>query len=179
MKKQHLTRSRGNMTIIVGIIILLIIFAGAALFTKEAEAPEGDLNDTATTTDSMATTTDDTSVMHDDGNTTTDEGITIVTYTKDGFSPKGVTISVGDTVRFENESGPSMWVATAQHPTHTVYPDTDIKKCDTAEEEGIFDACRNYEAGDNWDYTFTEVGEWFYHNHSRANHFGKVIVTSN
>jgi plastocyanin len=170
---------KGNPTIITGIIILLIILATAAFVTRRAEAPIDDTeNETASTTPAIdtATSTPANTSMLNENPDTTENAVTIVTYTKDGFSPKEITINAGDTVRFENESGPNMWVASAFHPTHTTYSDTSLNEHCPDTDNTTFDACTNYEAGTNWDFTFTKTGEWGYHNHSRANHFGKVIV---
>ena len=103
----------------------------------------------------------------------TDE-VTVITYSDDGFSPKEITITKGQRVRFVNESAGEMWVASAMHPTHTVYPGTDIKKCGLgAGVVPMFDQCA---VGVSFEFTFNEVGEWGYHNHMQAAHFGKVIV---
>ncbi|PIR69375.1 MAG: hypothetical protein COU47_03325 [Candidatus Niyogibacteria bacterium CG10_big_fil_rev_8_21_14_0_10_46_36] len=99
-----------------------------------------------------------------------------VTYTQNGFSPSPVNVSVGDTVRFMNESGRSFWPASAFHPTHTVYPGSDIKKCGTAEAATIFDACREIVSGQSYSFTFTEAGTWNYHDHLNASEFGSIIV---
>jgi plastocyanin len=95
----------------------------------------------------------------------------VVLYTADGFEPSTITINEGQTVRWINQSGGDMWVASAMHPTHTVYPGSDIKKCGTGAD--IFDQCGN---GASFEFTFNEVGEWAYHNHSRPADFGKIVV---
>ena len=100
------------------------------------------------------------------------DGGNIVTYTKNGFSPKEITIKQGETVTFINESGGGMWVASAIHPTHRLYP---IKSDDDCSGSS-FDQCQNSSSGISWDFTFDIEGEYGYHNHVRANHWGKVIV---
>src|SRR3989344_2788172 len=49
-----------------------------------------------------------------------------VTYDGSGFSPKEIVVKLGDTVTFVNASGGKMWVASAMHPTHTVYGGTSL-----------------------------------------------------
>ena len=103
----------------------------------------------------------------------------IITYTDSGYSPKEITISKGDTVVFKNESSRKIWPASAAHPTHTIYPESNIQKCfdnDTENDRIIFDACRSLEIGEEWSFTFNEVGSWVYHNHLRFSHTGKIIV---
>jgi plastocyanin len=97
-----------------------------------------------------------------------------VTYTAQGFSPQEVHIASGGTVTFvdENPSG-GMWVASAQHPTHSVYSGTTLDQhCDTMSNDS-FDQC---EEGATYSFTFDKVGTWTYHNHSQSSHFGRVIV---
>jgi len=101
---------------------------------------------------------------------------TTIAYTSNGYSPKTVTISVGDTVTFVNESGRDTWPASDIHPTHTLYPDSAKSKCGTAEEDSIFDSCGGVAPGDSWSFTFTEAGAWGFHDHLRANHKGTVTV---
>lgn len=88
--------------------------------------------------------------------------VIVVTYSDSGFAPKEITVSAGQTVRFVNESSGNMWVASAVHPTHEVLPEFDDKK--------------SVGNGENYEFTFTEVGEWGYHNHVNPSAFGKVIV---
>lgn len=99
----------------------------------------------------------------------------LVSYTKDGYSPKNITINVGDTIVFEGESAERMWTASSEHPTHTVYNDFhNVSLCD--ENKGnpeVFDQCG---IGQSYAFTFNKTGEWGYHNHVQASHSGKVIV---
>lgn len=102
----------------------------------------------------------------------------VITYTDEGYAPSEIEIMAGDEVTFKNDSTRGTWPATAQHPTHTVYPESDIKKCfgDAEPEVPLFDSCGEIAPGDSWSFTFTEVGEWGYHDHVNAGFFGKVIV---
>lgn len=108
---------------------------------------------------------------------TVSAGTFTVTKANEGFSPQTLTIKKGSTVNFVNNSSADFWPATARHPTHTVYPGSDIQKCGTQEENGIFDACRGLSAGQTFSFTFNQVGEWAYHDHLNATAFGKIIVT--
>lgn len=101
----------------------------------------------------------------------------LISYTDEGFSPASVNIERGQTVRFvNNSSGAGTWPASAVHPTHTIYPGSSISKCDTEEQAGIFDACRELQPGEFWEFTFNEAGEWRYHDHVHAYHTGAIIV---
>ena len=99
-----------------------------------------------------------------------------VTYTDSGYLPREVTISVGGTVTFKNESSRGMWTATAIHPTHTIYPGSGILKCGTPEEPRIFDACEGIAQGESWSFTLQEQGSWGYHDHLNISSTGKIIV---
>lgn len=98
----------------------------------------------------------------------------LITYTNAGYSPASVTIKKGTTTTFKNAGTQDTWPASAMHPTHTVYPGSDIKKCGTATD--IFDACRGLTPGESWSFIFTEVGEWGYHDHLHARQFGSITV---
>lgn len=87
----------------------------------------------------------------------------VVTFTDSGFSPKTVTVAAGSTVAFMNESGGSMWVASAIHPTHQLLPG--------------FDQLKSVAKGGSYEYTFAKVGTWTYHNHVAPTQTGTVVVT--
>lgn len=85
-----------------------------------------------------------------------------VTYTNDGFSPAELTVKSGTTVTFVNQSDAKMWVASANHPSHLLYPEFDEKA---------------YVArSGSYSFTFTKVGSHPYHNHVLLGKYGKVIV---
>lgn len=86
----------------------------------------------------------------------------VITRTDDGYEPQDVTIRVGDTVMFKNESNSFHWPASNVHPTHTIYSD--------------FDPREPVAPGDTWSFTFTQSGTWGYHDHLRANLIGKIFV---
>lgn len=97
-----------------------------------------------------------------------------VTYNGDSFSPSEVTIKKGGTVTWRNTSGGKMWVASAQHPSHTVYAGTSREEHCPDASGAAFDQCAG-ETG-NYSFTFQKTGTWNYHDHLNAQLFGKVIV---
>lgn len=101
-----------------------------------------------------------------------------VEITPSGYTPSALTIKAGETVTWVNKDSVAHWIASAQHPTHKVYPGSGIEKCGTPEEKDIFDACAGIKPGDSWSFTFNEKGSWNYHDHMdvKAPFFGKIIV---
>lgn len=87
----------------------------------------------------------------------------VVTYTDTGFAPVTVTVKAGTTVTFVNESTGSMWVASAVHPTHQLLPGFDQKA--SVVSDGTYE------------YAFTKVGTWKYHNHMNPSQEATVVVT--
>ena len=83
---------------------------------------------------------------------------------------------MGDMVVFKNQSSAKMWVASAMHPTHIVYGGTSLQAHCPDNENNAFDQCQSNSSGESWEFTFNKSGEWGYHNHSSAQHFGKIIV---
>lgn len=86
----------------------------------------------------------------------------VILYSDTGFSPKSLTIKPNATVTFKNESGKSMWVASNPHPIHSDY--------------SAFDAKRGYKKEESYQFTFTEAGEYIYHNHLSPNDEGTITV---
>lgn len=101
-----------------------------------------------------------------------------VTYLDDGYRPLELRVKIGATVFFQNGSINPVRTASAQHPTHQVYPGSDIAKCGSPLAVVIFDSCRGYAPGESWSFIFNEAGTWKYHNHLNATHFGTIIVES-
>jgi plastocyanin len=87
----------------------------------------------------------------------------VVTFTDKGFSPSPVTVKVGTTVTFVNESSSGMWVASDPHPTHTLLPG--------------FDQLASAGKNGTYEYTFTKIGTWTYHNHLNPTVKGTIVVT--
>lgn len=100
----------------------------------------------------------------------------IVIYTDSGFDPGILTIKAGESVVFKNQSSQPFWPASAMHPTHKVYPGSNIEKCGTAEAIAIFDSCGGIIAGSEWTFKFNAEGTWGYHNHLDSKRTGKIIV---
>ncbi len=96
------------------------------------------------------------------------------TITSSGFEPKTLTVKAGTTVTFVNEDANKHWPASAMHPTHTLYPGSDIKKCGTG--EAIFDACKGLEQGESFAFMFNEKGSWKYHDHLSVSSTGTIVV---
>ena len=105
-------------------------------------------------------------------------GETVVTYMDAGYAPSPLTIAVGETVTFRNESSEAMWTASAMHPTHTVYSGTALEEHCPDIAGDAFDACTGIQPGDEWSFTFMKEGTWNYHNHLNASHFGSIVVTA-
>ena len=57
-----------------------------------------------------------------------------------------------------------MWVASDVHPTHDELPG--------------FDQLEGVEAGNDYSFTFEEVGEWTYHNHLVPTDTGTIVVVA-
>jgi plastocyanin len=95
-----------------------------------------------------------------------------VEITSAGYSPSTVTVKAGDIVTWVNMDSAPHWIASASHPTHTVYPETGGCIGST------FDACKGLAQGESWSFTFNQKGSWNYHDHlnPQAPFFGKVVV---
>ena len=97
-----------------------------------------------------------------------------VAYGTDGFSPKTVTIKKGGTVTWTNQGGAAgMWIASAVHPTHSVYSGTTLAEHCNGTSATSFDQCKDASV---YSFTFSKIGTWNYHNHLNPNDFGTVIV---
>lgn len=155
-------------TSIAILVILVFVIGGAFLFSRQQGPAVPGIQDSGIPGSSV-------DGLNDTGGsgTSTDAVLTTVTYTADGFSPSTLNVRTGDTVRFVNESGGTMWVASAVHPIHAVYDGTSLSQhCATGATKS-FDQCS---AGDEYSFTFDKAGTWKYHDHTHASETGTIIV---
>ena len=126
-----------NKSVLGVLAVAIIILLGGFFLSKNNQSPA-----TTTSTDSAESS--------------------VVIYSNSGYSPANLIVKVGDTVNFKNQSGKSMWVASAPHPTHTDYPE--------------FDAKKGVAMGESYMFTFTKTGTWRYHDHLNPTSFGAIVV---
>ncbi|MBI2047628.1 MAG: hypothetical protein HYT27_00665 [Parcubacteria group bacterium] len=96
--------------------------------------------------------------------------------TPEGFSPQITEVERGDIVIFENVGTKDHWPASNIHPTHTLYPGSDIRKCDSDEAQKIFDACKPVSPGESYVFTFDSAGTWRFHDHLNSQLGGEIIT---
>lgn len=85
-----------------------------------------------------------------------------VSYDGKAYSPSSVSIKTGDVVIFKNNSSVDFWPASAPHPAHTDYPEFDAKKA--------------IAPGGKFQFSFTKVGTWKFHDHLNPSAYGSVTV---
>lgn len=85
-----------------------------------------------------------------------------ITLTDDGFTPRELTVHIGDRVTFRTERGKEFWPASDLHPTHTIYSE--------------FDPRRPIPPDETWSFTFDRVGVWNLHDHLSPNYRGTITV---
>ncbi len=146
-----------NKNIIVGVIVVIVLALGGWWFyNQNAPVPASQQTEQTTVTPTIQT--------HE------------ILYTDTGFSPANLTIKVGDTVTWKNQSSSEMWVGSANHPSHTVYSGTTLQQHCPDSDNVAFDECTTVGPGGSWSFTFTKAGSFGYHNHANASKFGKIVV---
>jgi len=146
-----------NKTFTIILVLIIVVFGGYFIFNnQQAQAPAAETENGDVVTQNSAEN--------------------VVTYTDEGYSPNTLTVKVGDTVTWKNESSSGMWTASAMHPTHTTYSGTSLSEHCPDTANTTFDECTSAQPGESWSFTFDKAGEWKYHNHVKANHFGTIVV---
>ncbi|MBI4085459.1 MAG: hypothetical protein HY432_03080 [Candidatus Liptonbacteria bacterium] len=170
--------NKNTLVWIAGAVVLVVAVVAIATYMSSSREQESiPAADSDTQVPAQAPTQTQTPTQSQTSTATPASTEQIITYTDSGFSPKEMTVKKGTKVTYKNDSSAAMWPASAMHPTHTVYPGSNIQKCGTSEESMIFDACQGIQPGGSWSFTFNEVGSWGYHDHLKSTNFGKVIVT--
>lgn len=144
--------------VLIAVIVIGLLYFGYTYYNKPS-LPTGTENyQTTTDTKTPAVREKATVPVRQE----TDKTISTVTLADSGFSPASIAIKAGEKVTFKNEGTGQMWVASAPHPTHTNYPGFD-------EKSGVGN-------GQSYEFTFTKIGSWKYHNHLNPTQFGTVVV---
>ena len=111
-----------------------------------------------------------------------------VYITSKGFTPRQLTVGVNETVTWVNKDSLTHWVASAQHPTHTIYCEN--QNCgaigsyqgslaclgEGETKDGAFDACRPLNSGESYEFKFNKTGTWQYHDHLDYGLVGSIRV---
>ncbi|MDB5190208.1 MAG: hypothetical protein JWN49_534 [Parcubacteria group bacterium] len=158
--------------LVAGAVVLIILVALAVYLSSHPKTAIAPVSDENASTSAMAT-----------GNATVGASgqSQVISYTNNGFSPATVTIAEGTTVTWSNNSSRQMWVASGNHPSHTVYDGTSTNQhCVSGAPTSatVFDECAAIPSGGSYSFTFTKVGSWPYHNHIHASDMGTVVVTA-
>lgn len=85
----------------------------------------------------------------------------VITISSSGFSPKAITIKVGDSLIWKNTDSENHTVNSAPHPAHTAYPSLNLNLIKPGEEKSL---------------TFPTAGTYKYHDHLNPSLFGSVTV---
>lgn len=162
-----------NKKIAIVLVIIIVIVGSYVLFKgPKAQAPT-----TETPTTSVPNSTENTETENmENEDATVLPAENIITYTGEGYSPDTLTIKLGETVTWKNESSSGMWTASAMHPSHIVYSGTSLQEHCPDDEEVAFDACGSVQPGNSWSFTFNKQGTWKYHNHLIPKYFGTIVV---
>lgn len=151
---------------IITIVIIIAIAIVGFLLLRDGTMEDVDVNDTSEALTDDVGIGDSSDMVVELGDAPADIDTTaeiiVVTYDDGGFTPKEISVSQGQTVRFVNKSSGNMWVASDIHPSHEILPEFDNKK--------------SIGNGENYEFTFTKVGVWKYHNHIKPSSVGTVIV---
>lgn len=162
----------------VSILIILVVLALGVWYAATRTPAPAPATLPETPTDSIPAAPDMSGSMPDTSTPTGDnEPVSTYTirYSVDGFSPARITVPLGTTVTFINQSGRDMWVGSDAHPSHTQYAGTSRSEhcIDKQPSATAFDQCS---AGQTYTFTFTKTGTWGYHNHVSAQDKGVVVV---
>lgn len=103
-------------------------------------------------------------------------GTHTIKISSSGFLLSSININQNDRIVFVNEDNDKHWPASDVHPTHRVYPGSDISKCQTPQSSKIFDSCHGLIFGERFEFVFNEKGSWNYHDHLNPSLKGTINV---
>ena len=160
---------------VVAIIVVVLVLLGAWYFTGQGTpSPAPGTQNATSTTDTTSGADTGTGADVSVGGSVSVGSSPTIHLTANGFSPSSVTIKKGQSVTWVNDTSGSMWVASAQHPSHSVYSGTTLSEHCPNGSATAFDQCQS---GGTYTFMLDKAGTWRYHNHANPSMFGTVIVT--
>lgn len=170
-------KTLGILAIIVVIVVavfLVISFTGGSKTESNSNTTsetESNLNSAFLdeTENTNVVIENENAAVSDNENANSDEEIGAeldVAVTDSGFSPKTLTIKVGDSVTWTNERSQAVYIAPDNHPDHQKYA-------------GIWDddGTGRIAKDESYTMTFTQAGSYTYHDHLNSSMTGTVVVT--
>lgn len=150
---------KGSALVVVIVIAVIVLLGVVFWYAWQANKDDNGTNETNTTQDEAG---QDVEEGFDDIEESAEGQRHTMTYSGNTYDPKDLTIKVGDTVEFRNDSDQEMWPASNVHPTHEVYSDFDSKEA--------------IAPGSGWSFKFTQAGQWGYHDHLNPSATGTITV---
>lgn len=157
---------------VIAVIVILIIAGVVYSQSKQTSAPVETNNQTSNVNNSKeeatpqtpATSTNETQGTLSDATAMEDGEAKVyeIAFNGTAYTPNTLTIKNGDIVVFKNNSEKNFWPASAPHPQHTNYPE--------------FDAKGALAPGKTFQFKFTKVGKWGFHDHLTPTAFGSITV---
>lgn len=160
--------------IIGAVVVLIVLVFGFTWGNKKVIAPEAPVNNieqvlipTVPVTQVVSVSKPITSVIKPVTTATqslptmTKGGAYIVSYTNDGFVPKNLTIKVGKSVHFVNNSSKAMSITTTTTQNQI---------------QSEFNQGKTVGQGGSYDFTFLATGSWVYMNRNAKTDFATIIV---
>ncbi len=143
-----------NVVITAVVIVLLAVVGWYLTRPKQPATQTSQPTETPVSTESVSPATATDEAMMKEKN--------IVTVSSTGFTPKSITVKVGDTVTWSNSDTITHTVNSDSHPTHTLYP--------------ILNKVGQIKAAEKKALQFTQPGTYNYHDHLNPSLTGLVTV---
>lgn len=141
---------------LIAVVVAVIVLIGGFVIIKSQKAPSSDLPTSTVTEPTPMTEQSSPSAAASAGVSQNQ-----VKITTDGFLPKDITISVGETVTWMNSDTDNHNVSSDPHPVHTLYTPLNL---------GMI------KAGDSKSLSFPTTGTYKYHDHLNPSLTGSVTV---
>lgn len=141
--------------VIAGVVIIVLIVAGwFFMSSKKSSVTQvpSEVTQTPAPTESPTSFASDAAMMNEKN---------IVKMTSSNFSPKNITVKVGESVIWQNDDSANHTVNSYNHPTHTLYPFLNL---------GLI------KSGETKSATFSKTGTFMYHDHLNPSLTGTVTV---
>ncbi len=141
----------------IAIVVVLVLIIGGWLLTRPSQqvsqTPQATDNPVSTSTPASTSTATPDAAMTAQKN--------LVKISSDGFTPKSITIKLGDTITWTNVDTENHTVNSDNHPTHLLYPFLNLGKILPGESKSV---------------TPATAGTFTYHDHLNPSLTGSITV---
>ena len=139
--------------LLIGIIIVVVVIGAIAVMSSSKKTQQQPINSNYNSGSEQT--------QQSGSQPGKESNKSVIDVTTSGFSPNALTVKAGAMVEWNNKSGSTISINSADHPTHKLYPQLNIGEIANGTATGLI---------------FDKPGTYMYHDHYNPSMTGTIVV---